>query len=89
MKIEMAMEKGKEMIRARKEVSSVPARNGSAPNLLDTGSHVLLRRKAGPKAFSEGSDETSRLMKIAVSKTTRTRAEISRVFWKANSAQRP
>jgi len=38
-KIEMEIEKGIEIISAKKEVKRVPIRNGRAPNLLNTGSH--------------------------------------------------
>jgi hypothetical protein len=35
----MEIEKGIEIISAKKEVKRVPIRNGRAPNLLNTGSH--------------------------------------------------
>ena len=69
-KIEMAKEKGRQISRERKDVKSVPARNGNAPNSLDTGFHVLLKKNERPNALSEGREWRSKLNNIAASRTT-------------------
>jgi hypothetical protein len=74
-KMEMAKEKGRQMSRERKEVKSVPTRNGNAPNSLDTGFHVLLKKNVRPKALSEGKELIRRLTNMAASKTTIARAD--------------
>ena len=53
-KIEMEREKGMEMIRARNDVKSVPARNGRAPNCSAAVFQVFDTKKAKPKVFIEG-----------------------------------
>jgi len=80
MKMEMASEKGRQMSKARKDVRSVPARNTTAPNLLETGSHVVLKKKLRPKALSEGKEEIIRLSRMARTKMTTTNAEIRRIL---------
>jgi len=68
-KMEMGMEKTTEMTRARKEVASVPIRNGNAPNSLRTGSHVELKRNPIPKLRTAGSEAMRREKKIAMSRS--------------------
>lgn len=85
----MAREKGRQMRRERKEVKSVPTRNGNAPNSLDTGFHVLLKKKERPKALREGKECRSRLKNMATSKTTIAKAEKKSVFRKIGSARKP
>ncbi|WP_225974260.1 hypothetical protein [Arachidicoccus ginsenosidivorans] len=43
-KTAMAIEKGIEIMSAKKEVMSVPAKNGNAPNILATGFQVLVQK---------------------------------------------
>lgn len=74
-KMEIAREKGREISRARNDVRSVPTKKVSAPKLPETGSHVFPNRKEGPKALMEGKELTSRVKKVAPSKTTIARAE--------------
>jgi hypothetical protein len=52
----IAKENGMEIMSARKEVSSVPIKNGKAPYTLLTGSQVLLQRYLNPRFFIEGTD---------------------------------
>jgi hypothetical protein len=66
----MAKEKGRQISRERKEVKSVPTRNDNAPNSLETGSHVLPKKKERPNALSEGREWRSKLKNMAASKTT-------------------
>lgn len=80
MKMEIASEKGRQMSKARKDVRSVPTRNTTAPNLLETGSHVVLKKKLRPKALSDGKEEIIRLSRIARTKMTTANAEITRIF---------
>jgi hypothetical protein len=64
-KMDIGMEKTIEMTRARKEVASVPTRNGNAPNSLRTGSHVELKKNQIPKLRIAGSEAMRREKKIA------------------------
>jgi len=80
MKIEMANEKGREITKARNEVSSVPTRKGSAPNVCVTGFHVLPNTNERPKARSAGREFTNKLKQIAPSNTRIERAENQTVF---------
>lgn len=79
-KMEIDKEKGRQMSRERNEVSSVPTRNGSAPNCLETGSHAVPRKKERPKDLSEGKECRSRLKNMAVSKTTIATAQTKSAF---------
>lgn len=88
-KMEMAKENGRQTSRERQEVKSVPTRKGNAPNSLDTGFHVLLKKKERPKVPSDGKEYMNRLRNIAVSKTTIARADRTRDFWKTASACGP
>src|SRR5579863_1911253 len=66
----IANENGIEIINARKEVSSVPIKNGNAPYTLLTGSQVLLQRYFNPRFFIEGTDSMMRvIIRSATSKT--------------------
>lgn len=76
----MAREKGRQMSKERKEVKSVPTRKGNAPNSLDTGFHVLLKKKERPKALREGKECRSRLRDMATSNATIAAAERTSVF---------
>jgi hypothetical protein len=80
MKMEIASVKGRQISNARKEVRRVPMRNAAAPNLLETGSHVLLKKKLRPKALSEGKEEIMRLSRMARAKATTANAEITRIL---------
>ncbi len=71
----MANEKGRQISRERKDVKSVPTRNGNASNSLETGSHVLPKKKERPKPLSEGKEWIRRLTNMAASKTTIAMAE--------------
>jgi hypothetical protein len=73
------------MISARKDVSSVPTRKGSAPYTLLTGSQVLLQKKEKPKAFIDGMACTTRVIKIPRVITTMTKAMITSVLLNAVS----
>jgi hypothetical protein len=73
---EIEREKGIEIRRAKKEVRSVPARKGRAPNKLNTGSQILLKKNPNPKALIEGREFTRRERKIAPRRTTMERAEM-------------
>ena len=79
-KMEMAREKGTQISRERKEVKSVPTRNGNAPNSLETGSHVLPKKNERPKPLSEGKEWMRRLTNMAASKTTIAKADSIRVL---------
>ena len=57
------MEKGAEIKSDKKEVISVPTKNGSMPKRLATGSQVLPHKKPNPFAFIAGQDEMSKVKK--------------------------
>jgi len=65
-KIDMAIEKGIEMIRARKDVINVPYRKGRAPNFSREGSQCLLIKKPSPNVFIAGIEAIKRVRKIAI-----------------------
>ena len=50
----MAIEKGIEIKRARKDVTSVPTRKGKAPNVSVAAFHVFDTKKAGPNSRMAG-----------------------------------
>jgi hypothetical protein len=68
----MANENGIEMIKARKEVRTVPSKKGAAPYILLTGSQVVPHKYFKPRDLIDGTDSI-----MSVSKIPRTRMTIA------------
>src|ERR1700761_2989381 len=64
------IEKGIEMISARKELSKVPSRKGHAPYTSLTGSQVVPHRYFRPNDLIEGMDCSTRVRKMPSTSTT-------------------
>lgn len=67
-KKEIAIEKGKHIIKARKEVNKVPIIKGIAENKLLFGSHVVFVKKSKKLFFIAGKDSLKRLNIIKINK---------------------
>ena len=83
--MEIGMEKTTEIIRARKEVASVPTRKGNAPNSLRTGSHVELKRNPIPKLRTAGSEAMRREKKTATRRSKIKAPAAESIFRKEDS----
>jgi hypothetical protein len=84
-KMEMGREKRIEMIRAKKEVASVPTIKGNPPNSFLTGSHVELKRNRIPKFRIAGKEAMNSEKKMA-SRISRTKAPATEsIFRKQDS----
>ena len=60
----MAYENGIEIISAIKDVSKVPTKNGQAPYMLLTGSHILPHKNPIPNALMDVHDSKISVVKI-------------------------
>src|SRR4030042_5519396 len=64
-KMERGSEKKVDIARAKRDTNKVPMTNGSAPNSLLTGSHVVLVRKPMPKLRIAGREANTSDKRIA------------------------
>ncbi|OPY64700.1 MAG: hypothetical protein A4E63_03374 [Syntrophorhabdus sp. PtaU1.Bin050] len=69
-KSDMAIEKGIQIRIATNEVTRVPRRKGSAPNLSAAASQVVPQKKVRPKALMAGMEATRRVVRMASRRTT-------------------
>ena len=68
-KMEMAIENGIDMIRAKTEVINVPHRKGRAPNFSRVGSQCLLMKKPTPKVLIDGIEAIKSVKNMASKRT--------------------
>ena len=83
--IDMAIEKGKEIIKARKDVNNVPTMKGIAPNFSYTGSQVVPYIKLRPNLDIDGREPMNKVIKIVNKSITMHRPEKKSIFLNIDS----
>ncbi len=83
--IDIAIENGKEISKARKDVSNVPTRKGMVPNFSYTGSQIVPYIKLRPNFLIDGKESESNVIKTANKSITMHKPEKKSIFLNINS----